>query len=276
MKIYQNPTISLDHNIIPNNQELEPKIITKNDYTGMDEVYFAFIDILGFTQAFRKNAGEEHEKDKDQELYDHYKDLFKYYFELIDAARFNMGANESWSASQTSDSLYFYTTETSILVTFVHILLHFYLYAMERNIFLRGGISHGGLYHKEKHQFYGTAVIHAYKLESEIAVNPALFLDRETFNSLSNDETMVQLLEEIDTSRRYKLKPFFALNDNLAPYFKDDPAFTDSIQLPDISIIKSNIEKHLDINEFDKRTYEKYLYLYNELNQFSNSVGEII
>ncbi|MBI2258791.1 MAG: hypothetical protein HYU67_07820 [Flavobacteriia bacterium] len=49
------------------------------------------------------------------------------------------------------------------------------------NVFLRGGITYGKLYHKGKICF-GEAMIKAYKIESTVAVYPRIIIDSEIYN----------------------------------------------------------------------------------------------
>lgn len=136
-----------------------------SDYTRMDEVYFAFIDVLGFKKTF-----DDIRISKEEDMADKYRDVFNYYFELMGEAKFmERGKSTGCYAGQTSDSLYFYTDRSDFLVEFMKIFSHFNLYAMSRNVFFRGGIAKGNLYKKEKYQFYGNSVIYAYLMESVIS-----------------------------------------------------------------------------------------------------------
>ena len=131
------------------------RIDNEYDYMQMDEVYFAFIDVLGFKQTF-----DDIKISREPEIANKYRDVFNYYFALMNAAKFlKNGETTGCYAGQTSDSLYFYTERPDYLMQFIKIFAHFSLYAMSQNVFFRGGIAKGSLYKKAKYQFYGDSVI---------------------------------------------------------------------------------------------------------------------
>ena len=74
---YVNPEPILEDVITEINEE------AVSDYTRMDEVYFAFIDVLGFKKTF-----DDIRISKEEDRADKYKDVFNYYFELMGEAKF--------------------------------------------------------------------------------------------------------------------------------------------------------------------------------------------
>lgn len=56
--------------------EINEEVVS--DYTQMDEVYFTFIDVLGFKKIFDDICIS-----KEKDMVDKYKDVFNYYFELM-------------------------------------------------------------------------------------------------------------------------------------------------------------------------------------------------
>lgn len=173
---YSNPIPELD-------DELDVSITeSESDYTQKDEVYFAFIDVLGFKKTF-----DDIKISKEKNSADKYRDVFNYYFALMNAAKFmEKGKSTGCYAGQTSDSLYFYTERPDYLMQFIKIFSHFSLYAMTQNVFFRGGIAKGSLYKKEKYQFYGDSVIGAYLIESNISKNPIITIDEKTHFDMNN------------------------------------------------------------------------------------------
>ncbi|MCD8221065.1 MAG: hypothetical protein LUD07_02525 [Clostridiales bacterium] len=124
--MFKNSEVSLD-DIIKGNEpekeaggleesdyELEKEVdgSEESDYEPEEEVYFAFIDVLGFKKTF----DDIRLSDKNDEV-NKFKDIFKYYFDLMGEAKFMEGGGREWCyAGQTSDSLYFYTRRPDFLL----------------------------------------------------------------------------------------------------------------------------------------------------------------
>ena len=212
MKPYKNPVPSLGSD----NQKIEEK----NFYIEKQGVYFVFIDVLGF-----KNNYEKHKES--------YEQVFLFYLKLMEETAFSRANKEDYYVGQTSDSLYFYTKRVDYLVDFLKLYSYFSLYAMTQNVFFRGGIAKGTLSYKNKYQFYGNSVIRAYSMENNIAVNPRIMIDEETYHGIK-DEVDEQL-------RRY--------NVNL-----------EGKQI-DINRIGEVITKNLQDQEYESKNYDKYVYL---------------
>lgn len=251
---YKNPEPNLDDMVLNFDEEIEP------DYTRMDEVYFAFIDVLGFKKTFDDIRISEKEAKADK-----YKDVFNYYFKLMSEAKFMKGiCGKNCYAGQTSDSLYFYTDRVDFLMEFIKIFSHFNLYAMSKDVFFRGGIAKGNLYKKEKYQFYGNSVIYAYLMESVISKYPIIVVDEKTNEDIKNTleyKSMVDCKNE-----RYYIKPFYLLNQNVVL------ELTNHVEKEiNIEKIKDNIEINRKLFEYDAKNYEKYVFLKTELNQSNNN-----
>ncbi len=229
------------------------------DYTPMDEVYFAFIDVLGFRKTFDdiKISEEPSKADK-------YRDVFNYYFELMNQAKFmEQGESTGCYAGQTSDSLYFYTDRQDFLMEFMKIFAHFNLYAMSKNVFFRGGIAKGNLYRKEKYQFYGNSVISAYLLESNVSKYPIIVIDEKTNQDMKGIEEYNSMVGY--KNGRYYIKPFHFLNKKVVLDIHNPIAR--EIQK---SKIKENIHNNRSLFEYDARNYEKYVFLQDELKKCDN------
>ncbi len=127
---YKNPIPNLEDDMDGKKAEFvsddEP-----SDYESMDKVYFAFIDVLGFKKDF-----DDLKISKEKDIPDKYRNVFNYYFSLMNAAKFMKNDNiTECYAGQTSDSLYFYTKRPDYLMEFIKIFSHFSLYAMSQNVF---------------------------------------------------------------------------------------------------------------------------------------------
>lgn len=257
---YKNPIPSLD-----SSSRNTQRTGGLSDYVKCENVFFAFIDVLGFKQTF-----DEH-KDVKTEFANKYSHSFKFFSYLIENTKFiSKGVRETeCSAGQTSDSLYFYTKRIDFLLDFIQLYSYFNLYAMSENVFFRGGIAKGNLFINTPYQFYGDSVIGAYLLESKIAKNPRIVIDESTFNSLQ--ELNAQETEKIinfDGSRHY-IMPFSNYNKEKLRSIMSSPLF----EFPriDYNKIRQNLEDNRKRYEFDDSTYAKYGYLLSELNKFENT-----
>lgn len=273
MSLYKNPKITLDNfKIVPDtisNSDLKNTITTnledENTYTEKENVYFAFIDVLGFKKTFDDNLGPVSDnKNVTSSFAEPFKNVFTYYFYLMSNAKFT--DTENCYFGQTSDSLYFYTEIPEILAEFLKIFSYFSAYSMTKNVFFRGGIAKGNLFYKDKHQFYGESVIKAYLLESEIAKFPIILLDDNTFND-TNELLFQKIANDLiksdkETGRHY-INPFFYL------YNKPDLNLKE-ITLNDIkpSSVKNQILKNQKKFEYDNHNYVKYNFLLKKFNEY--------
>ena len=227
---YINPTPDLDENNIIDTVDYE------TDYVQLNKVYFAFIDVLGFKKTFDDMKISQKNEDAEK-----YRDVFNYYFSLMNAADFmTSGKHTGCYAGQTSDSLYFYTNRTDYLMQFIKIFSHFSLYAMSKNVFFRGGIAKGVLYQKEQYQFYGDSVIGAYLLENNISKNPIIIVDEKTNKDMEAVVGYKGIVTVSKDGMRHYIKPFNSLKQG------------DAIALD----IDANF-KIRDIDEIAKKNYIK-------------------
>lgn len=229
---------------------------TGDDYTEKKAVYFAFIDILGFKKAFDDNRIKQ-----TSEFAEKFRNVFNYFFELMNAA--NLMIDKDSYAGQTSDSLYFYTTRSELLLEFLQIFLHFNLYAMTQDVFFRGGVAKGNLFSKTKYQFYGESVIYAYLLESVIAKNPVIYIDENTYFELKKCEGYVNVIQA--EKERYYLKPFAGYGIDVRQFMAEDSII--NIRETPLDIIRKNIEDNKRAFEYDSKNFEKYVFLIKELER---------
>lgn len=237
------------------------RIENESDYVQMDEVYFAFIDVLGFKKTF-----DDIKISKETDIAGKYRDVFNYYFALMNAARFmEKGKNTGCYAGQTSDSLYFYTERTDYLLQFIKIFSHFSLYAMSQDVFFRGGIAKGSLYKKEKYQFYGDSVIGAYLIESNISKNPIIIIDEKTHTDMKKIVGYEELVATYNN--RHYIKPFECLNKRILLDIDEKFILNEIVS----EQIEANIRSNKNAFEYDVSNFAKYVFLLNEFEKSNNS-----
>ena len=257
---YTNPIPSLPSDDVGNTSSNRSVLIENYDF--YKSVYFAYIDVLGFKQAFDDNR-----KDPQKQFAEAYKDVFKYYGQLLRNA--NIVQAGFSTAGQTSDSLYYYTDRIDFIAEFIKIYLHFSLYAMSKDVFFRGGIANGCLFVDSPYQFYGDCVIKAYLLEEKISRFPRIALDYKTYHDLQEiDDVREMLVSEKNTGRFY-LNPFFHVNESELISITN----LDSSQIQPIekAAILHNIESGRTRFEFDDNNYQKYQYLFVNFKDFDES-----
>ncbi len=245
----KNPSVSLD-------DDISLTTIDSSEYVPHNNMYFAFVDVLGFQQTF-----DEHRNDKSTKFAERYQKVFGYFSRLMNRAKFMQGNGRDESicaAGQTSDSLYFYTDRIDFLAAFVKIYSHFILYAMSQDVFFRGGISQGVLFINEPYQFYGDSVIKAFLMESTIAKLPRVAVDQKTYEELK------PILGEHcfnNEKGRYYIVPFINIKiEDIREYYDSNFTF-EEIGEKQISDIEDNIERNHSRFEFIEGTYQKYEYL---------------
>ena len=248
-----------------------------NNYTFYGDVFFAFIDVLGFKKAFEEKAiissyiEPEKETSVQAPAYDK---VFELFFDLINNSNFyNSTEARDRYAGQTSDTIYFYTRHPNILLDFLKIFSYLNLYAMSLGIFFRGGVSHGGLYVNQPHQFYGDSVINAYQFESDIAKNPILLIDDFTTKELTKlKEYPSDFIIGTGNKRNY-LDPFafWSGNYKLGSLVQN----IESIDIRPEMIERILNEKKMK-HEYDARNYDKYIFLINEFERIMKNKSDKI
>lgn len=253
---YKNPTPIL------HDEQSDRLIVQENlaaEYTPYKNVYFSFIDVLGFKQTFDDNK-------ENIEFASSFKDAFQYFSLLMNSTRF---PKSDWNSGQTSDSLYFYTDRIDYLAAFIKIYSHFSLYAMSQDVFFRGGIAKGGLFVDKPHQFYGDSVIKAYLLESSIAKFPRIVIDQSTVSDLIKENNISDFLICEDPPKRSYVRPFTYMSRNELQTIVNIPAEKlFSIDEEKWLIIEEKIQKNMERFEFDDKNYLKYAFLQSEYMKY--------
>lgn len=253
---FSNPIPDIDDEIKDVNE------VNQSDYTSLNGVYFAFIDVLGFKKTF-----DDIKISNENEIANKYRDVFNYYFSLMNVAKFmDKDKNSHCYAGQTSDSLYFYTRRPDYLMQFIKIFSHFSLYAMSKNVFFRGGIAKGTIYQKEQYQFYGDCIIGAYLLESNISKNPIVVIDKKTDEDMKKISGYEELIDTYQ-DRKY-IKPFQFLDK------KNVLDIDEGFKVRDIDRIEieKNILKNKEAFEYDPSNYAKYVFLLDQFEKSNNNV----
>lgn len=252
---YTNPIPALPTDVTAEKKFIRTSEIIE-DYSMHENVYFAFIDVLGFKQAF-----DENREDPKKRFAERYEQVFKYYSQLLRNAGFMQSGFSK--AGQTSDSLYFYTDRIDYLAEFIKVYLHFSLYAMSNKVFFRGGIAKGCLFINEPHQFYGDCVIKAYLLEEKISKFPRVSFDEETYLALKEALEIDEALDSEEKAGRFYLHPFVHIE-------KSELASITNLDISQIQTVKKrdilkNIIEGKKRFEFDERNYPKYNFLAKEI-----------
>ena len=250
-----NPKPQLDEDTQSRSDEI-------SGYKEKKNVFFAFVDVLGFQQMY-----DEHKNDEEKEFIKRYELVFGYFSKLMNNAKFMHDSKKNGAvaaAGQTSDSLYFYTDRSDYLLAFIKIYSHFIVYAMSQDVYFRGGIAKGDLFINEPYQFYGDSVIKAYLLEETLAKMPRVAIDQKTYKEISPE----MKVDCFDLEKgRYFIRPFLGIQvSDISEHY--DPAFQFAeIGEVEFARIKANIEKNLEKNEFLEGVYLKYQYLKERLDK---------
>lgn len=261
----KNPVVSLE-------DDTSSKTNESSEYKPHNNMYFAFVDVLGFQQTF-----EEHRNDETAEFAQRYQKVFGYFSRLMNDAKF-MQRNKITddciaAAGQTSDSLYFYTDRIDYLAAFIKIYSHFILYAMCEDVFFRGGIGQGGLFINEPYQFYGDSVIKAFLMESTIAKLPRIAVDKKTRDELKEYLTD-DYFKDDDNNGRYYVEPFINVDiDDISEFY--NPSFEfEKIDQEQIQTIEVNIKRNHEKFQFLEGTYQKYQYLVKRFEKSNIKIEE--
>lgn len=262
MAAYRNPIPCVDSPEVTKDHDIYTNI---TEYSCKESVYFAFIDVLGFKKAF-----DDDRLDKDNNHADKYKKVFEYYIALMSWWNYSTRSEKRpFYAGQTSDSLYFYTERVDVLIEFLKIFSHFNVYAMTQDVFFRGGIAKGRLYHKEDYQFYGDSVINAYLLESEISRNPIIMIDENTYKTIK-ESISVSKNWIITRDERHFLGPFAYLEHNFTLEVEDP---MNKIFEIDQKALRKMIEDNKRKFEYDPKNYDKYVFLSKEYTEYKKRNG---
>lgn len=267
MEKYVNPIPSVE-----DEEERRDNIEYGTEYDYKTKVFFAFIDVLGFKNAFDEHRecddsetdadGEEH---KNIAIAKRFQDVFVYYFELMNATNIiSQKEKTGCYAGQTSDSLYFYSPREDWLLEYIKVFLHLNLYAMSQDVFFRGGIAKGNLFVKDPYQFYGESVIYSYLLESEISKFPIIVVDENTYEAIKDFPETKTLVKEMNG--RHYLNIFAPLSADFELGL-DEEAMIIVREIDEEQILR-NIKKNKGKFEYSAKNHEKYAFLLREYQKY--------
>ena len=225
-----------------------------------------FIDILGFKSHIDSTvdgSGNDVE------------DKIKSVKQIIDIANkilidYDSGVSKSKMVTQFSDSIVisFRIEETSEVFYSLIDLLHIAFELANNGYLTRGGVSVGKLLHTKNHIF-GPALVDAYILESQKAINPRIIVSEEVIeigkefrmphNSLEDETESIISCLSLDDEGFYYIDYITQANDEL-----DEPNYD---LVPYLKKLKSLIEIGLNSNsnsvitkhEWLKKKYNNYL-----------------
>ncbi len=233
-------------------------------YQEHEPVYFAFLDVLGFSKTFEDNR----EKPSSKFAYK-YRDTFQYYASLMSSLE-RFKEQNLLGTGQTSDSLYFYTDRIDLLLLLIKIFTRFNLYAMSQDVFFRGGISKGKLFIEQPHHFYGDCVIKSYLLEDKIAQLPRVMVDQATYDDLIKSGGAENLIAH--EKERHYIKPFiFIPNQDMVEVYPDVENELIDFCKKEWADIGKHIKNGIRQFEFDNNNYAKYCFLKREYDSFDTS-----
>lgn len=250
MSKYKNPVPSVD-----DIAEVKQDVEERNDYDYNKKIFFAFIDVLGFKKVFDDNR--EGDKVNDVEFASKFREVFIYYFELMNAS--HLLEKTGCYAGQTSDSLYFYSPREDWLMEYIKIFLHFNLFAMSKDVFFRGGVAEGNLFIKNPYQFYGESVIYSYLLESVISKYPIVVIDEDTYRAIENFPDTKYMVSK--KNGRYYLNILAPLKKGFSLDLKNGEF---ELKKFDVKQILENIKRNKRKFEYDAQNYAKYDFLLKE------------
>ena len=224
-------------------------------YIQHDNVYFAFIDILGFKQAYNENR-----EDSARIFTSEVKNVFQYFSLLMDRVKYKK--QDQWNSGQFSDSLFFYTTRIDCLKAFIKLYSHFSLFSMSQNVFFRGGIAKGGLFTAKPYEFYGDGVIKAYLLESSLARYPRTMIDNSTSADLRREKDILEYIVFDKPPDRSYISPFATVpEEELLSILDIAPEELMILGKAEWNRIARNIQVNTKRFEFDDNNYKKYTFL---------------
>ncbi len=160
----------------------------------------AFIDILGF-----KSLINETEKSDNQNEIKNITDAFDLIYKVLDK-HYSKDQIKEIKYSTFSDCIVFSFPSFQTDALFFACLPLIWLQAdlvSNHNIFLRGAITIGDIYH-DANKVFCPAMVEAYELESKVAKYPRIILDPKI--KTAYDDWLVKLEEEGDCDKIYDLK----------------------------------------------------------------------
>jgi len=149
------------------------------------------------------------------------------------------------------------------------------LFLINADIFIRGALCYGDLFFDSKFVF-GPGLIHAYKLESEIAIFPRIVVDDSYIENCSlhayPESASDEIRQALDGLGLLKMDSdgyrFSNYLDTMYMIFGEGPPQTKSLFITSLKAHKKYIEANLSINTNRLRILQKYQWCKNYHNEF--------
>jgi len=254
------------------NQEIQTAI---NDELGT-ETLVAYLDILGFKEHVKKFVNSSDKKDKEilQIIKNAMADATKNYnieefkdVELIKVKQF------SDCTCFVTPSFYGSNSEGILLGMFLTRIKGFNFQFIDKNLYLRGGIS-SGCHYQNENIIFSDGLIKAYDLEVKKAIYPRIVLDKSLTDRLirlwkNQKDKLIDfginkllLVDYEGTVFLNPFNPFETMGNNIPENLKDKNVS----ELIDYfhNKMKVNIQNNIKIHENNERVQRKFLWL-NEL-----------
>lgn len=229
-----------------------------------------FIDILGFKEIIEStiDAKGKQKTKKVREL----KKLLSLSKSIL---REHPEIAKSRVVTRFSDSIvisFKYTEPSQVFYTFLDIL-HLHIEFLNMGYVIRGGISHGKLYHTKK-MIFGPGLVRAYEFESKYAIYPRVIIDSEVF-----DIGVKNAIEGHSPSREREHLMNLTRQDFDGKYFVEyiESAFAE------IDYAEANFPNYLitlkkvittGLQHSDVRVVQKFVWLKDKYNAFLKQITE--
>lgn len=233
--------------------------------------FVLFLDILGFQKIIEETEVKgEPQDDKIREVVSIIEDMTS----IVS----KMTKKTSKIVSQFSDSIVvsFKENDTTELSMFLNTTHKLSVKLASKNIFCRGAISYGNIYHTDNVVF-GPALVEAYLTESQAAIYPRIILDKSVVEIMRSnylfDKTNKFLSVKFDSNIESKFKLdlddrlYFDYISKAAYYFQDEELLTY------YKTLRQNIINGLKYKSPSIKA--KYSWLKNKYNQIHSDLNRL-
>ena len=236
-------------------------------YDGYTDSFVAFLDILGFKEYVMNNSFKY--------VDDLFKDVFRFSDLLLKSSSeyFTEEMLGTVTVNTISDSIVISVPKSTLrsleilLLTVNTVVINI---LREYHLLCRGGI-YEGYYHSEGHIAFGPALVQAYLLQENVAVNPRIIMPRHVFDvylSMCDDKTLINDLWDliqIEDDEEFFIADYIGFS--IRRYSCDvERGIVPRVYAKSVFwSIKNLIEDELACNT-NKRVRDKYIYFRNYYN----------
>jgi hypothetical protein len=233
--------------------------------------FVLFLDILGFQKIIEETEIKgEPQKDKINEVISIIEDMTS----IVS----KMTKKTSKIVTQFSDSIVvsFQENDISELNMFLKTTHELAVKLASKNIFCRGAISYGNIYHNNNVVF-GPALVEAYLTESQAAIYPRIILDKSVVETMKFNYTYNKFNEYLSVRFDGKIESIFKVDLDDRLYFdyisKAGYYFEDEKLFEYYKTIRQNIVNGLKYKSPSVKA--KYSWLKNKYNQLPFDLNKI-